>query len=205
MEPGLTDRLRWEALCRHRWSRVLASLAVAAMCVFIGASAFAIAKPTRSYDGPSITRVGVHQIEPAEASPSQLTDAREGSASPSAKARNTSTTPLTRHNATEAATSTRVVIGGMEDLGPGSLRAGEETLASRLPGDAGPRLGNWLNNRDVLRAAMQEGAPIRDASVDSAGNLLYEDTRRFITMERDYLRSFNWTYDPSTNLWMPPG
>lgn len=108
-------------------------------------------------------------------------------------------------SATEAATSTRVVIGGMEDLGPGSLRAGEETLASRLPGDTGSRLGNWLNNRDVLRAAMQEGAPIRDASVDSAGNLLYEDTRRFITMERDYLRSFNWTYDPSTNLWMPPG
>jgi hypothetical protein len=93
----------------------------------------------------------------------------------------------------------------MEDLGPGSLRAGEEALASRLPGDAGSRLGNWLNNRDALRAAMQEGMPIRDASVDSAGNLLYEDTRRFITMERDCLRSFNWTYDPSTNLWMPPG
>jgi hypothetical protein len=47
--------------------------------------------------------------------------------------------------------------------------------------------------------------PIRDASVDSAGNLLYEDTRRFITMERDYLRSFAWTYDPATSLWMPPG
>lgn len=107
--------------------------------------------------------------------------------------------------ATEAARSTRVVIGGMEDLGPGSLRAGEETLASRLPGDTGSRLGNWLNNRDFLRAAMRDGAPIRDASVDSAGNLLYEDTRRFITMERDYLRSFNWTYDPSTSLWMPPG
>lgn len=93
----------------------------------------------------------------------------------------------------------------MEDLGSGSLRAGEEALFTRLPGDTGSRLGNWLNNRDVLRAAMRDGAPIRDASVDSAGNLLYQDTRRFITMERDYLRSFGWTYDPSTSLWMPPG
>lgn len=93
----------------------------------------------------------------------------------------------------------------MEDLGPGSLRAGEATVASRLPGDAGNRLGNWLNNRDVLRSVMREGKPIRDASVDSAGNLLYQDTRRFITLERDFLRSNGWTYDPPSNLWMPPG
>ena len=102
-------------------------------------------------------------------------------------------------------TATRNVIGGMEDLGPGLLRAGEATVASRLPGDAGNRLGNWLNNRDVLRSVMREGQPIRDASVDSAGNLLYQDTRRFITLERDFLRSHRWTYDPSTQLWMPPG
>lgn len=101
--------------------------------------------------------------------------------------------------------TTRHVIGGMEDLGPGSLRAGEATVASRLPGDAGNRLGNWLNNRDVLRSVMREGRPIRDASVDSAGNLLYQDTRRFITLERDFLRSSGWRYDPSTQLWMPPG
>lgn len=101
--------------------------------------------------------------------------------------------------------TTRHVIGGMEDLGPGSLRVGEATVASRLPGDAGNRLGNWLNNRDVLRSIMREGRPIRDASVDSAGNLLYQDTRRFITLERDFLRSNRWTYDPSTQLWMPPG
>jgi hypothetical protein len=102
-------------------------------------------------------------------------------------------------------TATRYLIGGMEDLGAGSLRAGEATVASRLPGNAGNRLGNWLNNRDVLRSIMREGRPIRDASVDSAGNLLYQDTRRFITLERDFLRSHRWTYDPSTNLWMPPG
>lgn len=94
----------------------------------------------------------------------------------------------------------------MEDLGPGSLRAGEATVASRLPGDAGNRLGNWLNNnRDALRSAMREGQPIRDASVDSAGNLLFQDARRFITLERDFLWSNRWTYDPSTQLWMPPG
>ncbi|MDP9440904.1 MAG: hypothetical protein M3P34_01710 [Actinomycetota bacterium] len=57
----------------------------------------------------------------------------------------------------------------------------------------------------MLRSIMREGRPIRDASVDSAGNLLYQDTRRFITLERDFLRSHRWTYDPSTNLWMPPG
>jgi hypothetical protein len=66
----------------------------------------------------------------------------------------------------------------MEDLGPGSLGPGESTVASRLPGDTGSRLGNWLNNRDVLSQVMREGEPIRDASVDSAGNLLNEDTRR---------------------------
>lgn len=102
-------------------------------------------------------------------------------------------------------TASRYVIGGMEDLGAGSLRAGEATVASRLPANAGNRLGNWLNNRDVLRSIMREGRPIRDASVDSAGNLLYQDTRRFITLERDFLRSHRWTYDPSSNLWIPPG
>jgi hypothetical protein len=51
---------------------------------------------------------------------------------------------------------------------------------------------------------MEEGNPIRDASVDSQGNLRLEDGRRFITMERDYLRSGGWTYDPSTTSWMPP-
>jgi len=102
-------------------------------------------------------------------------------------------------------TATRYVIGGMEDLGPGSLRAGEATVASRLPSNAGNRLGNWLNNRDVLRSIMREGQPIRDASVDSAGNLLYQDTRRFVTLERDFLRSSGWAYDPSTQFWMPAG
>ena len=60
-------------------------------------------------------------------------------------------------SAREVRTPTRVVIGGMEDLRPGSLQAGEETLASRLPADTRSRLGNWLNNRDALRAAMREG------------------------------------------------
>jgi hypothetical protein len=98
-----------------------------------------------------------------------------------------------------------VVIGAMEDLGADAIGPNEETLASRLPGDTGSRLGNWLNNRDVLQTAMDEGQPIRDATVDEDGNLLNEDTRRFITMERDYLRSSSWPYDPASNLWMPPG
>lgn len=92
-----------------------------------------------------------------------------------------------------------------EDIGTGSLRAGEATVASRLPASAGNRLGDWLNNRDVLRSIMSEGRPIRDASVDSLGNLLYQDSRRFITLERDFLRSHGWRYDPPTQLWIPPG
>jgi hypothetical protein len=52
---------------------------------------------------------------------------------------------------------------------------------------------------------MDEGNPIRDASVDSEGNLRLEGTGRIITMERAYLRSKEWWYDPSTTLWMPPG
>lgn len=56
--------------------------------------------------------------------------------------------------------ASRYVIGGMEDLGAGSLRAGEATVASRLPANAGNRLGNWLNNRDVLRSIMRKGRPI---------------------------------------------
>ena len=114
-------------------------------------------------------------------------------------------TPGNTYVAEAEGASSRVVIGGMEDLGPGALAPGEATLASKLPGDTGSRLGNWLNNRSILGSAVREGMPIRDASVDSAGNLLYEDTRRFITMERDYLRSFGWIYDPGSNLWIPPG
>ena len=54
-----------------------------------------------------------------------------------------------------------------------------------------------------LRRFVDEGNPIRDASVDSEGSLGLKDTRRFIMMERDYFRSTGWTYDPSTTLWMP--
>ena len=97
----------------------------------------------------------------------------------------------------------RYVIGALEDLGEGSLRPGEATLD--LPDSTGSRLGDWLNNRDVLRSAMQEGRPIRDATVDGSGALAEVESRRFIELERDYLRSNDWTYDQSTQLWMPPG
>ena len=46
-----------------------------------------------TYDARAIARVGVHEIGAADAGRAQLSDVREGSASPSAAARGTSTTP----------------------------------------------------------------------------------------------------------------
>ena len=158
-----------------------------------------------TYDVLTLSRFDVRAGGGADSGSAQFTGVRDRSASASVEAIGRSTTFSPRSVATEAASGTRVVIGGMEDLGQGSIGPGEEALASRLPGDTGSRLGNWLNNRDVLQNAMDEGNPIRDASVDSQGNLRLEDTRRFITMERDYLRSFGWTYDPTTTTWNPPG
>ena len=182
---------------------VVLVLVATALLVAVGTTA--ARAPAYAYDAPPVARVGVHEFGAVVASPGLFSDVREGSGSSPAAAQGASTTPISRSVATEAASAPRVVIGGMEDLGPGSIGVGEETLASRLPGDTGSRLGNWLNNRDVLRTAMGEGNPIRDASVDSQGNLLLEDTRRFITMERDFMRSFGWTYDPATTSWIPPG
>jgi len=187
------------ARLRLAMTMLLALVGVAAVCVVVPARAY-------GYDGnPPTARVDVLAANASEAGPTRLGDVREDSASLLAESAGACTTPRLRSVATEAASGTRVVIGGMEDLGQGSIGPGEEALASRLPGDTGSRLGNWLNNRDVLQNAMDEGNPIRDASVDSQGNLRLEDTRRFITMERDYLRSFGWTYDPTTTTWNPPG
>ena len=93
----------------------------------------------------------------------------------------------------------RLELGGL-------LKRRPEGLGGTVPLErqASP-LWKSANNRSVLRNVMAEGRPIRDASVDSAGNLLLNDTRRFITMERDFLRSSRWTYDPRTTLWSPPG
>jgi hypothetical protein len=49
---------------------------------------------------------------------------------------------------------------------------------------------------------MNEGIPIRDATVDSAGNLI--NNTGFLRAERYLLQDRGWTYSPGTQLWNPP-
>ena len=65
-----------------------------------GANAFAT---ECIYDAPVIARVDVHAFGAAATSPTQIRDDRVDSASPSAEARGTSTTPLVLSNATNTA------------------------------------------------------------------------------------------------------
>jgi len=91
------------------------------------------------------------------------------------------------------------VIGKMKDLG--NLGPGETTLLDRLPDQGSPKL-NWQQNSGVLRSEMNKGLPIRDASVDGAGNL--RDNTGFIRAERNLLQDHGWTYDPVTRTWNLP-
>jgi len=88
----------------------------------------------------------------------------------------------------------QVVIGRTRDLQ--NLEEGEESLLSRLPNRGSPQ-ANWKQNAGVLRQAMKRGLPIRDASPNDTGGV-------FLNAERNLLRSRGWTFDPETNLWMPP-
>jgi RHS repeat-associated protein len=92
-----------------------------------------------------------------------------------------------------------LVIGKLADLK--NLRTGERTLLGRLPNLGSPK-ANWNQNASVLRQEMSRGAPIRDASVDSAGQLI--NNTGFLRAERELLNYRGWTYNPSTNFWHPP-
>ncbi|MGH8488167.1 MAG: RHS repeat-associated core domain-containing protein [Gammaproteobacteria bacterium] len=70
-------------------------------------------------------------------------------------------------DAGRAADST--VIGKLNDIKAAKLQPGEKTLLDLLP-DQGNAKANWKQNSSVLRQEIQKGQPIRDASVDSAGN-----------------------------------
>jgi hypothetical protein len=91
------------------------------------------------------------------------------------------------------------VIGKLDDLK--NLRAGEQTMLGRLPNRGSPP-ANWHQNSGVLRQEMSRGLPIRDASVDSTGNLI--NNTGFLRAERNLLQSRGWTYNPSTTMWHPP-
>jgi hypothetical protein len=78
----------------------------------------------------------------------------------------------------------RLVIGKLKDLEAGSLRAGERAL--NWAEKATPQL-NWQENSKLLREAMAEGRPIRDASVDAFGDL--RDNTGFLRAERNLLEN----------------
>ena len=94
-----------------------------------------------------------------------------------------------------------IVIGKMEDIAPGKLKAGEKSLVDRLPNQGTPK-ANWAQNSSVLRQEMGRGLPIRDASTDRAGTLVKE--KGFLRLERNLLRNHGWVYSPKTQLWTPP-
>jgi hypothetical protein len=71
-----------------------------------GAATTAASAATYTYDSPASARVDVDAFGVADASPAQLSGAREGSASTSGKARRPSTTPVEQSVATEAAGET---------------------------------------------------------------------------------------------------
>jgi RHS repeat-associated protein len=100
-----------------------------------------------------------------------------------------------------AAAENETVIGKVKDLAPENLRDGESSLLDRLPDQGNPQ-ANWQQNSGVLRQEMGKGLPIRDASVDSAGNLT--NNTGFLRAERGLLQDRGWTYDPKTTLWNPP-
>lgn len=99
------------------------------------------------------------------------------------------------------AAKNEVVIGKTADITPGKLGSGERTLLDRLPDQGGPR-SNWRQNSSVLRQEMGKGLPIRDASVDRAGNLT--NNTGFLRAERNLLQNHEWNYNPKTQLWSPP-
>jgi hypothetical protein len=81
----------------------LAGAVVAASTVAAGAATTATSDETYTYDTPPVARVDVHEIGAAEASPGLISDVQQRSASPSVKARGTSTTPAARSVATNTA------------------------------------------------------------------------------------------------------
>jgi hypothetical protein len=91
----------------------------------------------------------------------------------------------------------------VKDLAPENLRDGESSLLDRLSDQGNPQ-ANWQQNSGVLRQEMGKGLPIRDASVDSAGNWVPETNTGFLRAERGLLQDRGWTYDPKTTMWNPP-
>lgn len=97
----------------------------------------------------------------------------------------------------------RVVIGKMADItADGAIGPGERTILDQLP-DLGTVEANWAQNERVLLQEMKSRNPIRDASLDSAGNP--GNNTGFLYFERATLIREGWTFNPSTSLGSPGG
>jgi RHS repeat-associated protein len=95
----------------------------------------------------------------------------------------------------------KFVIGKLADLRqPGALRAGERVLEWV---DQSTAKLNWEKNSSLLREAMGQGKPIRDASVSELTGKLRDNTG-FLRAERNLLENQGWKYNPLNHLWTPP-
>ena len=106
--------------------------------------------------------------------------------------------------ATGLGASTRngtLVIGKLQDLSkPDALRAGERVLNwANLTTEK----QNWEQNSRLLREAMREGRPIRDASVNPMTGALSNNTG-FLRAERNILDNRGWEYNSKDRYWHPP-
>ena len=88
-----------------------------------------------------------------------------------------------------------LVIGRTRDLQ--RIAAGERTLLPRLTPNLGNPRANWYRNAGELRAEMQRGLPIRDASPGDRGG-------QFLNAERALLAERGWTFNAQTGYWLPP-
>jgi hypothetical protein len=102
--------------------------------------------------------------------------------------------PLFGRGAAEGAGEMTTVIGRVKDLQ--ELRPGEQSLLERLPNVGNPKT-NWYQNAGVLRSEMKRGLAIRDASPNDTNGV-------FLNAERNLLRDRGWTFDHTTNYWIPP-
>jgi hypothetical protein len=93
-----------------------------------------------------------------------------------------------------------LVIGKLKDVSKADgWRTGDHT--PNLP-ERGSMKANWQQNSSELRAAENNGKPIRDVSTDANGNL--RDNSGFLKAERNLLENRGRIYDPKTNSWIKP-
>jgi Papain fold toxin 1, glutamine deamidase len=118
------------------------------------------AATTYVYDAPSAARVEVHQYGAAAANPAQLSDMRERSASRSGEARGTSTTPVARSVATEAAAGGTHPLSAINPTG-GNLNCGRCAIA--LDSTLGGSRASALGGGSMTLAEVAEGAGAKAA------------------------------------------